>query len=190
MEITSATFIKGIRGTDPITDIDMPHVAFLGRSNVGKSSTINMLSGRNKLVKSSSTPGKTQEVNFFLINEEFYFVDLPGYGYAKLSKKAREKLRKLIWWYVTDTHPESRTFVIVLDASVGMTEYDMELFDDLMKEEQEVVIVLNKIDKLNQSKRTKIVRGMQEMFNVPVVPISAKKGKGRDVLMSTLFSAE
>jgi len=188
MEIKDAKFIKGIRGTDPITEHDRAHVAFLGRSNVGKSSTINMLTNRNKLVKSSGTPGKTQEINYFLINDDFYFVDLPGYGYAKVSKKAREKLRKLIWWYVTDTDPEARTFVIVLDASVGMTEYDMELFDELMKEDEEVVLVLNKIDKLNQRDRTKIVRGMQSMFSVPVVPISAKKGKGRYDLLSTLFA--
>ena len=96
MEIKSAKFIKGVKGSNEILERDFLHLAFYGRSNVGKSSCINALLGRKDLVKSSSKPGKTKELNFFEVNSDFFVVDLPGYGYAKLSPKEREKLRKLI----------------------------------------------------------------------------------------------
>jgi GTP-binding protein len=96
MEIKTAEFIKGMRGTDEFLESDILQIAFYGRSNAGKSSSINALLGRNNLVKSSSTPGKTKELNLFEINETFFIVDLPGYGYAKISQTEREKLRKLI----------------------------------------------------------------------------------------------
>jgi GTP-binding protein len=89
-------FRKGIRGTDEILEEDKKQIAFYGRSNVGKSSSINTILGRKDLVKSSATPGKTKEINFFEIDEKLLFVDLPGYGYAKISKTEREKLRKMI----------------------------------------------------------------------------------------------
>ena len=92
--IKDAKFIKGIIGTDNLLTDGTPQVAFIGRSNVGKSSIINALVNRKGLVSSSSQPGKTTEINLFNINKELYFVDLPGYGYAKLSQKKREKLRK------------------------------------------------------------------------------------------------
>jgi GTP-binding protein len=96
MEIKKADFVKSIRGTDKYLEDDFLQLAFYGRSNVGKSSSINAILNRKKLVKSSSTPGKTKELNLFEINEKFYIIDTPGYGYAKISEKEREKLRKLI----------------------------------------------------------------------------------------------
>lgn len=186
MEITEARFIKGVVGTDVITDTDAPHIAFLGRSNVGKSSTINMLAGRNRLVKSSSTPGKTKEINYFLINEEFFFVDLPGYGYAKVSKKERDKLRKLILWYMRDTHPAERTFVLVIDAQVGITDYDNEIIEIARKTDDSLIIVANKSDKLNQKKKHALMLEMETQGH-PFVLISAKNGRGRDEVFSALF---
>ena len=96
MNFNNIKFRKGIRGTDEINFENKKQIAFYGRSNVGKSSSINTLLGRNSLVKSSATPGKTKEINYFEIDEKMFFVDLPGYGYAKISKVEREKLRKLI----------------------------------------------------------------------------------------------
>src|SRR3989337_3145920 len=98
MNIASAEFVKGIIGTDSILKEKPPHVAFVGRSNVGKSSVINSLVMRKDLVKSSSMPGKTREINFFFINKKCYFVDLPGYGFARMGAKGAEKIRKLILW--------------------------------------------------------------------------------------------
>ena len=93
MKVTSAEFVKGIRGTDEITTADRPQVAFVGRSNVGKSSLINALTGNKGLARASDKPGKTSEINYFDINKKFYLVDLPGYGFATGSIKDREKFR-------------------------------------------------------------------------------------------------
>ncbi len=95
-----ARFARGIRGTDTILNDSLPQIAFIGRSNVGKSSVINALLG-STLARSSSLPGKTQEINFYLVDERAYFCDLPGYGYARVPGKVSEKLRKLILWYFT-----------------------------------------------------------------------------------------
>lgn len=187
MDIKKADFIKGIRGTDPITDSDTPQIAFFGRSNVGKSSTINMLVNRKSLVKSSGTPGKTKEINFFNINDKFLFVDLPGYGYAKVSKTEREKLRKLILWYLRETKPVERILILVLDAQVGLTDYDKEILDIAIKRDESVVIVLNKIDKLNQKKKKIAYDSVATQTNFPVLMISAKRGKGRDLFFETVF---
>ena len=96
MDIKSAEFVKGIMGTDKILEDNKPQIVFVGRSNVGKSSIINLLANRKNLVKSSSKPGKTKQINFFLINKKVFFVDLPGYGFMKMDLKKKEKIRKLI----------------------------------------------------------------------------------------------
>lgn len=188
MEIKKADFVKGIRGSDSITDGEMPQIAFLGRSNVGKSSTINMLLNRKSLVKSSGTPGKTKEINFFRVNDQFLFVDLPGYGYAKVSKTEREKLRKLILWYLRETKPQERILILVLDAQVGITDYDREILEIAIKRDESVVVLINKIDKLNQKNRKKILDAVEEETNYPVVAVSAKKGRGRKEFFETVFN--
>src|SRR3989338_837689 len=100
MKIISAKFVKGINGTDDILYDEKFQVAFLGRSNVGKSTLINSLTMRRNLARSSSTPGKTIRMDFFLINNDLYFVDFPGYGFAERSLEKREKLGKMILWYL------------------------------------------------------------------------------------------
>ena len=99
IRITSAKFIKGAVGTDDIFEDGTPQIAFIGRSNAGKSSVINSLVSEKGLARTSSFPGRTQEINLYLINKAFYFVDLPGYGFAKLSQETREWLQKVIHWY-------------------------------------------------------------------------------------------
>jgi len=188
MDIKTADFVKGIRGSDPITDGQMPQIAFFGRSNVGKSSTINMLLNRKSLVKSSGTPGKTKEINFFRVNDEFLFVDLPGYGYAKVSKKERENLRKLILWYLRETKPQERILIVVLDAQVGITDYDREILEIAIRKDESVVILINKMDKLNQKNSKKILDAVQAETNYPVVTVSAKKGRGRKEFFETVFN--
>ena len=108
MKVSSSVFIKGIRGTDPIVTAPGDHYAFVGRSNVGKSSLINALCNKNGLVKVSHKPGKTVEINYFLINNTAYFVDLPGYGYARVDPVEKEKLQKLILWYLTASGAKRR----------------------------------------------------------------------------------
>src|SRR3989344_2302589 len=100
MQITSAEFVKGVVGEDEILTDGTPQIAFIGRSNVGKSSVINSLAQKKDLARTSAFPGRTQEINLFLINRSFYLVDLPGYGYAKMSKEKQFELQDLIAWYL------------------------------------------------------------------------------------------
>ena len=123
MNITSASFVTGIIGTDPILKEKHPQIAFVGRSNVGKSSVINSLVMRKDLVKSSSMPGKTREINFFLINKAFYFVDLPGYGFARMGAKGAEKIRKLILWYLGSGEARVKLVVLIIDSVVKPMAY-------------------------------------------------------------------
>jgi len=180
MKIESASFAKGILGTDAIVnDASKPHFAFVGRSNVGKSSVINALLGRKNLARSSSSPGKTREINFFLVNEKFYFVDLPGYGYAKVSDKEKEKLVKHIAWYLFESGAPISIVFILIDAFVGPTERDMEMIKALTQDKVPFVVIGNKIDKVNKTARPKQVKEiMAKIGDVPFVPFSAEKNMG------------
>ncbi len=183
MEIKSAEFVKGVVEGNDFWDANKTQFAFYGRSNSGKSSSINALLNRGSIARPSGTPGKTREVNFFDINNSFYFVDLPGYGYAKMSKTAQEDLRQLILWFVGETNAANRIHTIVLDAKVGLTEIDKEMLRILHTEEQEnIFILLNKIDKLNQKELSAALKKAEA--DIPpfakMIPFSAIKKKGVD----------
>jgi GTP-binding protein len=181
MEIKSAEFIKGVVTGNDFWDTQMPQIVFYGRSNTGKSSSINAVLNRNSLARPSGTPGKTREANFFEINNSFYVVDLPGYGYAKISKTEQEKLRHLILWFVGETKALKRIHVIVLDAKVGLTDLDKDMLDILNEERQEHVIALmNKTDKLNQKELSAAKKKIEESLPpfVTLIPFSATKKKG------------
>ncbi len=134
MEIKSAKFVRGITGTDRILEDKIPQIAFVGRSNVGKSSVINSLVMSKDLVKSSARPGMTREINFFLINRNLYFVDLPGYGYARISPKGAEKLRRLILWYLSSGEAKPKLIVLIVDVRIKPTPYDKEMVNILRQE--------------------------------------------------------
>ncbi len=104
MQITSSKFMRGINGTDELLDDGTPQVALIGRSNVGKSSIVNSLTKQKALARTSDTPGLTQEINIYSINNKFYLLDLPGYGFAKVPERIRESLQKLNWWYLFDSN--------------------------------------------------------------------------------------
>jgi GTP-binding protein len=179
MRIDKAQFLKGVVHGGEFSN-DLPQVAFYGRSNAGKSSSMNAILSRKALAKSSGTPGKTRELNLFNINDTYLFVDLPGYGFAKVSKVARQALRKLIMWYIHDVPAPNRINVFVLDAKVGLTDLDKDVLTDLVERNEEIIILLNKIDKLNQSARVKLIREMESEIppHVPVIQFSALKGRG------------
>lgn len=188
MDIISATFVKSVTNDDNLIRDALPQVAFVGRSNVGKSSVINTLVGRKALVRSSSTQGFTKEANFFLINENMYLVDLPGYGFAKGSKEDREKIMELIQWYVF--HPEivQKRIVVVLDAKVGVSHDDLETIKQLEEQGKDIVIVANKIDRLTQGEAHKALRVIEGL--VPghvVIPYSAEKKVGVERLREAVF---
>ena len=174
MKIKSAEFVKGIMGEDEILEDGIPQVAFIGRSNVGKSSVINSIVNRRDLAHSSSTAGRTREVNFFLVNKAFYLVDLPGYGYAKMSLENRDTLRKLIYWYLLYAHVEHRKVVIIIDAKVGVTDYDLEVLRRLDEDGKNVVVVANKVDKIRKSSYVAQMAEIQKAVGAhKVIPYSA-----------------
>ncbi len=188
MKIRSSIFIKGIRGTDPIVTDGKMQVAFVGRSNVGKSSLINALCNKTDLVKVSRKPGKTTEINFFFINEEFYFVDLPGYGYAKVSPQEKEKIQKLIIWYVTKSGAKPSKVALIIDIKVGLTEFDHQMIEILQEHNHPFVVVANKADKLTQkelAERLSVLGAGSD--EVEIVPSSAEKRGGIALLLKKLF---
>ncbi len=188
MNIKSAEFVKGVVGEDRILEENKLQVAFIGRSNVGKSSVINSLVGRKNLVKSSARPGKTKEINFFLINEKIYFVDLPGYGFAKASFQQREKIRQLILWYLANASIKNRKTVLIVDAKAGVTKLDLEMLEILNERKYEFIVVVNKIDKLRRGERNgKLKEVLEKSRNKNVILYSAKSGEGKDKLLGRIF---
>lgn len=150
MEIKSAKFVRGIVEMDQILKDGKPQIAFIGRSNVGKSRVINSLVGSKTLVKTGKAPGKTKEINFFLINNKFYFVDLPGYGYAEGGKEQIEKIRNMIVWYLRETGVKPTMVVLIIDIKAGLMEFDKNSLAVFREEGINYLIVANKADKLSQ----------------------------------------
>jgi GTP-binding protein len=187
--IKSAQFVKGVVGSDSIMQEKTPQIAFVGRSNVGKSSVINALTGVKNLAISSSTPGRTLQLNFFLINEEVFFVDLPGYGYSKISLKQAEKMRKMIMWYLESGEAKPKKVVLIIDANVGPTKFDLEMMELLMENRHEVVVVANKIDKVKQSEIVKKKRAIIEKLDTEnIVYFSIKTKQGKEELLEKLMA--
>ena len=189
MKVTSCVFIKGIRGTDPIAYDGKTQIAFVGRSNVGKSSVINALVGKSGLVKVRSKPGRTTELNFFLLNNKEYLVDVPGYGFAHATTADLVKLRSLIVWYVSASAIEHKLIVLVVDIKAGITKFDTEMIDILKSEGHPFVIAANKVDKLSQadvSKALVTIRAAAE--DGQVVACSTKSHNGMRELEKVVFA--
>src|SRR3989339_1245667 len=165
MLITSAKFVKGITGSDDVLANWFPQIAFIGRSNVGKSSVINALTNQKGLAISSSFPGRTREINIFLVNESLYLLDLPGYGFAKAYKELREQLFKLIDWYLFKSPYQQKKVVLIIDANVGPTDKDLEMLAALEEFNKEIVIVANKIDKIKKSKYAGQLQEIEKLFS-------------------------
>ena len=188
INIKSAEFIKGIIGTDKILEDTKAQIAFVGRSNVGKSSVINSLVNRKNLVKSSSKPGRTRQINFFLINERVYFVDLPGYGFMKIDMEKKEKIRKLMIWYLSYSEVKLKKAVLIIEDKVGPTEFDMEMLDLLKKSQHKVIIIANKTDKLKKKQVNRQLEMIQEKISDNnVILYSAKTKQGRNELLNRIF---
>ena len=189
MIITSSKFIKGIIGTDDILYDGIPQIAFVGRSNVGKSSVINSLVNSEDLVKVGRKPGKTTETNFFLINKQFYFVDLPGYGYARLSPAEREKIRKRMLWYLIEAEVKPLCVVLVLDIKAGVTDFDKQMIDLLKEEGHRFIIVANKIAKLNQKEVSQQINSIRKDSSFEnIIPYSSVTKSGKDDVFKAIFS--
>ncbi len=185
MNLRSAAFFTSVGFLSQLPTDGKSEIAFAGRSNVGKSSLMNRLLNRKKLVKTSGTPGKTRTLNFFTVNDAFYLVDLPGYGYAKRSQTEREQWGKLIEGYVADREP-LKGFVLLIDVRHAPTEDDLNMIEWLTNSGKRFIIVGTKADKLSNNKlqsslaRTKRVLAWQGEHNV--LPFSAVTGRGKDEL--------
>jgi len=188
MEIKTAEFVKGITGTNEILNDNRPQVAFIGRSNVGKSSVINSLVNRKDLVKSGSKPGKTRQINFFLINQEIYFVDLPGYGFMKASLKERDKAVKMILWYLFRSGVKFKKVILIMDVKVGLTDFDQEMLGFLNQDQIPVIIIANKSDKLKKNQlKDQIEKIKKSLGERRIIPYSAKTKLGRDDLLDKIW---
>jgi len=191
-KVNSAEFNRGIIGTDEILTDGVPEIAFVGRSNVGKSSLINTIVNRKDLVKTSNRPGKTTEINFFSINhKKCYFVDLPGYGYAKAPPKQKQKIEKLILWYLMYADAPLHKVVLILDVKAGLTDFDKEMIRVLREKGYPFFIVANKVDKLNQKELSAQLRAIKaDAHEATVFPYSAFTGRERDALLQAIVADE
>src|SRR3989344_4484323 len=162
MKIESARFVKGVLGSNSILKDGIPQVAFIGRSNVGKSSVINSLVNRNDLARTSSFPGRTQQINLFLINNSLYFVDLPGYGYAKLPDELKNSLRAMVNWYFFISNYKQKKVVLIIDA--------------------------NKIDKIKKAGYEEQLKTIKNLVGVhQIIPYSAKNKLGVEELLKEIL---
>lgn len=188
MNITSATFKCSSEQLSQVPAGDLPEFAFIGRSNVGKSSLINMLTDRPSLAKVSATPGKTRLINHFLINDQWYLVDLPGYGYAKVSKTLKEKFSKLITDYILKSEKMVFLFVLV-DSRLEPQRIDLEFIDMLGRNGIPFGIVFTKTDKLSENQTISNIARFKRTLKatwdeLPIMFVtSSEKKKGRDEIL-------
>ena len=193
MKITKAEFAGSSTRVGQKPERKLPEFAFIGRSNVGKSSLINMLTGNSKLAKTSQTPGKTQLVNHFLINDGWYLVDLPGYGFAKLPDKDRARLRHIIWDYINNSQ-ELIMLMVLLDSRHDMQDVDLRFISELGEKGIPFGIIFTKADKmgtealqiqLNQNKG-RLLEDWEEL--PPCFVSSSVKGQGKEEILNYIGS--
>ena len=182
MIIKSADLETVVGVTSKLPENLLPEFAFAGRSNVGKSSLINKLVNRKALARTSSQPGKTQTINFFLLNGEFYFVDLPGYGYAKVSKELQAKWGKMIERYLTRSRQLKMIFLLV-DIRHEPSAGDKQMYEWVKNNEIPAVIIATKADKISRSqlqKQLAMIRKELGGAKETIIPFSKETGQGYD----------
>ena len=188
MIIKSAEFLISNTNVDKCPQDGKTEYAFIGRSNVGKSSLINMLTGKKGLAMTSSTPGKTQLINHFIINDEWYLVDLPGYGYAQRGKRGREKIQQIIDHYL-DAREQLTCLFVLIDCRHEPQKNDLEFLESLGENGIPFAIIFTKADKISQSKlainvenyKTKLLETWEEL--PPVFTTSAEQKKGKEEIL-------
>jgi GTP-binding protein len=189
MNITSAVFKRGVVDITQFAGDEMPHVALIGRSNVGKSSTINVLTGVKGLAKTSATPGRTRELNEFVINNKWKLIDLPGYGFASAAPGERAKMQRLISQYLFELEVH-KVIVLIIDAFVGPTDADMEMLQLLEQSGAEIIVIANKVDKLKKSTAQAQLKKIQAQIGAHTfVPYSAEKKIGIGQVLLAIESA-
>ncbi|MCR5633440.1 MAG: ribosome biogenesis GTP-binding protein YihA/YsxC [Eubacterium sp.] len=189
MKIKSSELRTVCGPTSKLPAEELPEIAFAGRSNVGKSSLINSLLNRKNLARTSSSPGKTVTINFYIINEMFYLVDLPGYGYAKASLQERAKWGKMIEKYLS-TRDVLRAVVLLVDIRHAPTKDDVMMYEWIVANGLKPIIVATKLDKIKRSQKDKNLKIVRETLgaekDVKIVPYSSETKAGRDELLMIL----
>ncbi len=193
MKITKAEFAGSSTRVTQKPARKAPEFAFIGRSNVGKSSLINMLTAHSKLAKTSQTPGKTQLVNHFLINDSWYLVDLPGYGYAKLPDKDRARLRHIIWDYINNSE-ELVMLMVLIDSRHDMQEVDLRFINELGEKGIPFGLIFTKADKMGtealqqqlNKNRGRLLEDWEEL--PPCFVSSSVKGQGKEDILNYIGS--
>ncbi len=187
MQINKAEFIKSIANYSEAKIENIPQIALVGRSNVGKSSLINYLTGRTKLAKVSSAPGKTRLINLFKINEKFYLVDLPGYGYAKVSKSEQERWAGMMEEYL-NTSDNLKHIFLLMDIRREPNEFDQQMSLWIQSAAIPCTIIATKCDKIAKSKRKPIAQKLSDKlgmtFRTPTIMFSTLKKFGKNELLS------
>ncbi len=177
--------------TSKLPDNELPEIAFAGKSNVGKSSLINGLLNRKALARTSSSPGKTQTINFYNINKELYFVDLPGYGYAKVSQEIRNKWGKMIEKYL-NTSSKLKTIFLLIDIRHAPGENDVTMYEWIVANGYTPVIIATKLDKIKRSQIAKNIKIIREKLGVSketkIIPFSAVSKQGKEEIWELIQS--
>ncbi|AFM25374.1 ribosome biogenesis GTP-binding protein YihA/YsxC [Desulfomonile tiedjei] len=183
MKVSTAEFFRAAEEKKDYPPGEYSELAFAGRSNVGKSSMINTLLGRRNLVRTSKTPGHTRKLNFYLINGRLYFVDLPGYGFAKVPLEVREKWRPMVETYLTGRR-QLAGVVVIVDARRPPTESDMSLIEFLQAYDKPLIVAATKADKLTRNQMAEQKRTIRSaiQMDVPIVFFSALNGLGKNEL--------
>ena len=187
MIIKSADYVIGGTNNNHFPKDNLDELLFVGRSNVGKSSFINALVNK-KIARTSSNPGKTQVINFFLINNEFYLVDAPGYGYARVSKSQKEEFGRMIENYITNRCNLKAVFLLI-DFKVGPTSDDLLMYDFLKFYNKKIYIIATKSDKVNMSNKIKTKKTILEKLKIDdssLIITSSEKRQGLDTVLEII----
>ena len=192
MNLHNAEFVRSAVAVADCPKDALPQIAFAGKSNVGKSSVINKLLLRKNFARVGEAPGKTVHINFFRIDEKIYLVDLPGYGYAKVSQKEKERWGRLMEAYFAA--PDTLDLgIMIVDARHAPTANDVVMANYFLQSEKPFVVVANKLDKLKKSEIEPNMQRIREVLSLPeqvkLIPFSAEKGTGRDELLAVILQA-
>ena len=190
MKIKTAEFVNSVTELSQLPTAHLPEIVFIGRSNVGKSSLINKLCGKSKIAKTSTVPGRTRLLNYYLINEEFYFVDLPGYGYAKVPEQIKTGWRKLVEDYIS-TRKNIKLVFELMDSRHDPTYLDQLMINWLEYYELNYAIVLTKADKISENKMERQIYRTSKIVHdddlcLDYIPFSSISGEGKNTVLKLI----